>query len=62
MCGLIEDYMRQEFGLKGGTTSRLCRYMAQEGKLEPHYVKVDGIARPCVAYRLKTEVKQGSLL
>lgn len=63
MGGTIEDYMREKTGAKGGTVSRICRFMVKDKKIEPEYIKVEGIRRKCVAYRLVSrEIKQTEML
>lgn len=57
--GLIEDHVRTTFGSKGGTTSRVLRFMREDGLVEGIKVPVPG-RRPCIKYRLIP--KQLSLL
>lgn len=57
--GKIEDYVRNTFGSKGGTTSRVLRFMRADGVVEKVEEKVPG-RRACVKYRLVP--KQMSLI
>ena len=38
--GLIEDYLREIKGMKGGTTSRRLRELENDGFLEANYEKI----------------------
>ena len=49
--GVIEDYIRANVGSKGETTSRILRYMENDGVIEKDYVDL-GHGKPNVRYRL----------
>ena len=60
--GTLEDYLRSVRGTKGESTSRILRYMSNDGVLEREYEDT-GHGRPNVKYRLKREeLKQSVLL
>lgn len=50
--GTIEDYIRQEVGAKGETTSRILRFMMKDGTLENTYIPREK-GRSYVAYKIK---------
>lgn len=54
--GVLEDYLRGVKGSKGETTSRILRFMANDGTVEVGYEDT-GHGKPNVKYRLTREVK-----
>ena len=55
-AGIIEDYIRQTAGhSKASTTSRRCRELENEGKLETEYTQVNGKGPHYVCYKLKVK-------
>jgi len=50
--GIIEDFMRDETGAKGETTSRVLRFMKKDGTLENDYFPREK-GRSYVVYRLR---------
>lgn len=50
--GIIEDYIRDATGAKGETTSRVLRFMVDDGTLENDYFPREK-GRSYVVYRIK---------
>ena len=50
--GIIEDVMRDDYGMKGDTTSRVLRFMHKDGTVEKDYRPREK-GRPYVVYRIK---------
>lgn len=54
--GTLEDFVRQKHGHKASNTSRRCRELENEHRIEARYVKVEGVGNKVVQYRIKREV------
>lgn len=50
--GIIEDVMRDNTGSKGSSTSRILRFMVEDGTIEKSYFPRDK-GRSYVVYRIK---------
>ena len=58
--GNIEDYMRANYGTKGGTVGRVLRFMCADKVVERTYQDT-GHGKPNVKYRLNRDVAQQSI-
>jgi hypothetical protein len=54
-AGLIEDYIRTVDHSKASTSSRRCREMVEDGKLEADYRQINGKGPHFVCYRRKLQ-------